>query len=372
LRTRVCDLLGIELPLFAFSHCRDVVAAVSRAGGLGVLGALAFSNEQLEVELRWLDEHVGGKPYGVDVVMPASLADQPAFDKAAFEAMIPERHRAFVEEVLERYRVPKLPAGESPYEGLLAWTHAGARSQVEIALAHPIRLLVNALGTPPRDVIDQVHARGVQVAALCGSVEHARRHVEAGVDIIVAQGSEAGGHTGEIGTMVLIPDVVDAVAPTPVLAAGGIGCGRQIAAALALGAEGAWMGSVWLATTESDLHPVAMTKVLQATSRDTVRSRSMTGKPARQLRTRWTEAWDDPASPGPLPMPLQFLLNADATTRIHRYAHLETSGAKELVGTPIGQIVGRMSRVRPVRELVHEMMTEFVDAVARVHALLEE
>ena len=349
-----------------------MVAAVSRAGGLGVLGALAFSNEQLEVELRWLDEHVGGKPYGVDVVMPASLADQPAFDKAAFEAMIPERHRAFVEEVLERYRVPKLPAGESPHEGLLAWTHAGARSQVEIALAHPIRLLVNALGTPPRDVIDQVHARGVQVAALCGSVEHARRHVEAGVDIIVAQGSEAGGHTGEIGTMVLIPDVVDAVAPRPVLAAGGIGCGRQIAAALALGAEGAWMGSVWLATTESDLHPVAMTKVLQATSRDTVRSRSMTGKPARQLRTRWTEAWDDPASPGPLPMPLQFLLNADATTRIHRYAHLETSGAKELVGTPIGQIVGRMSRVRPVRELVHEMMTEFVDAVARVHALLEE
>src|SRR5437879_937527 len=251
------------------------------------------------------------------------------------------------EELLRR--VPKLPAGESPHEGLLAWTHAGARSQVEVALAHPIRLLVNALGTPPRDVIDQVHARGVQVAALCGGVEHARRHVEAGVDIIVAQGSEAGGHTGEIGTMVLIPDVVDAVAPTPVLAAGGIGCGRQIAAALALGAEGAWMGSVWLATTESDLHPVAMKKVLQATARDTVRSRSMTGKPARQLRTRWTEAWDDPSSPGALPMPLQFLLTADATTRIHRYAHLETSGAKELVGTPVGQIVGRMSRVRPVR-----------------------
>src|SRR5881409_3222025 len=167
-------LLGIELPLFAFSHCRDVVAAVSRAGGLGVLGALAFSNDELEVELRWLDGHGGGKPYGVDVVMPASLADQPAFEKAAFEAMIPGRHRAFVEEVLERYRVPKLPEGEEPHEGLLAWTHAGARSQVDIALAHPIRLLVNALGTPPRDVIDQVHARGVQVAALCGSVKHAR------------------------------------------------------------------------------------------------------------------------------------------------------------------------------------------------------
>src|SRR2546422_9991383 len=132
------------------------------------------------------------------------------------------------------------------------------------------------------------------------------------------------------------------------------------------------MGSVWLATTESDLHPVAMKKVLQATARDTVRAGSMTGSAGRELRTRWPEAWDDPSSPGALAMPLQFLLTADATTRIHRYAHLETSGAKELVGTPVGQIVGRMSRVRPVRELVHEMMTEFVEAVARGDALLEE
>src|SRR5690242_12014677 len=365
-------MLGIELPLFAFSHCRDVVAAVSRAGGLGVFGALAFSNEQLEVELRWLDEHVGGKPYGVDVVMPASLADQPAFDKAAFEAMIPERHRVFVEEVLERYRVPRLPAGESAHEGLLAWTHAGARSQVEIALAHPIKLLVNALGTPPRDVIEQVHARGVQVAALCGSVEHARRHVEAGVDIIVAQGSEAGGHTGEIGTMVLIPDVVDAVAPRPVLAAGGIASGRQIAAALALGADGAWMGSVWLTTSESDLHPVAREKLLKATARDTVRSRSMTGKPARQLRTKWTQAWDGPESPGALPMPLQSILTMDAIQRIHHYAHVETSGAKELVGSPVGQVVGRMNSVRPVKEVVYDMMNEFVDAMSRVQTLIAE
>src|SRR5207247_3518775 len=240
--------------------------------------------------------------------MPASLADQPAFDKAAFEAMIPERHRAFVEEVLERYRVPKLPAGEAPHEGLLAWTHAGARSQVEIALAHPIRLLVNALGTPPRDVIDQVHARGVQVAAPCGSVEPALRHVEAGVDIIVAQGSEAGGHTGEIGTMVLIPDVVDAVAPTPVLAAGGIGRGRQIAAAMALGAEGVWCGSVWLTTEEAETMPAVKEKFLAATSRDTVRSRSLTGKPARMLRSAWTDEWERDDAPDPLPMPLQTAL----------------------------------------------------------------
>ena len=376
MRTRVCDLFGIEFPIFAFSHCRDVVAAVSRAGGLGVLGALAYSNEQLEVELDWIDEHVGGKPYGVDVVMPASLADgsgMAGFDKAAFEAMIPERHKEYVEEVLTNYRVPHLAADAARHETLLAWTHGGARSQVEIALAHPIKLLVNALGTPPKDVVDKVHEHGVLVAALCGSVEHAKRHAEAGIDIIVAQGSEAGGHTGEVGTMVLIPDVVDAVAPRPVLAAGGIGSGRQIAAALALGADGAWMGSVWLTTAESDLHPVAVEKLLAASSRDTVRSRSMTGKPARQLRTKWTDAWDDPAvSPGTLPMPLQFMLTAEAIQRIHHHAHVESSGAKELIGSPVGQVVGRMKSVRPVREVVYDMMNEFVDAMTRVCKLLDE
>ncbi|HJQ83182.1 MAG TPA: nitronate monooxygenase family protein [Candidatus Binatia bacterium] len=374
MKTRVSEMFGIQFPVFAFSHCRDVVAAVSRAGGLGVLGALAFSNDQLEIELDWIDEHVGGKPYGVDIVMPNSLAagEMAALDKTAFEAMIPERHRAYVEEVLDRHRVPHLPADAPRHESLLAWTHGGARSQVDIALSHPIKLLVNALGTPPKDVIDKVHARGVQVAALCGSVEHARRHVEAGIDIIVAQGSEAGGHTGDIGTMVLIPDVVDAVAPRPVLAAGGIASGRQIAAALALGAEGAWMGSVWLTTSESDLHPVAVQKLLHASARDTVRSRSMTGKPARQLRTDWTEAWDGPSSPGTLPMPLQFMLTSEAIQRIHSFAHLETSGAKELIGSPVGQVVGRMTSVRPVKEVVYDMMNEFVDAVNRVSTLLED
>jgi NAD(P)H-dependent flavin oxidoreductase YrpB (nitropropane dioxygenase family) len=349
-----------------------VVAAVSRAGGLGVLGALAFSNEQLEVELDWIDQHVGGKPYGVDVVMPVSYmgAEQGGIDKAQLEAMIPEQHRRFVQETLERYNVPKLPEGQSSFEELLGWTHNAARSQVDVALSHPIKLLVNALGTPPRDVVDKVHAQGALVAALVGRVDQAERQVEAGVDVVVAQGSEAGGHTGEIGTMVLVPDVVDAVHPTPVLAAGGIACGRQVAAALALGAEGVWTGSVWLAVTESDLHPAATKKLLAATARDTVRSRSMTGKPARMLRTPWTEAWDSPESPGTLPMPLQFMATAEAITRIHHYAHLEQYGAKDLIGTPVGQVVGRMKAVRPAREVIYDMVNEFLDTVARMSETL--
>src|SRR5262245_28329958 len=374
MRTPICERLGIEVPIFAFSHCRDVVAAVSRAGGFGVLGALAFSNEQLEVELDWIDEHVGGKPYGVDVVVPVKYegAAQGGLDKATLEAMVPQRHREFIESTLQRYEVPKLPEGESAHEGLLAWSHSGARTQEEIALSHPIKMVVNALGTPTREMVDAAHKKGALVASLVGTVEHARRQVEAGVDVIVAQGSEAGGHTGEIGTMVLVPDVVDAVAPVPVLAAGGIASGRQIAAALALGAEGAWMGSVWLTTTESDLHPIAREKLLRASARDTVRSRSMTGKPARQLRTAWTEAWDGAESPGALPMPLQFMLTADAIQRIHHYAHVETSGAKELIGSPVGQVVGRMNSVRPIKEVVYDMMNEFVDAVHRVSALIGE
>jgi NAD(P)H-dependent flavin oxidoreductase YrpB (nitropropane dioxygenase family) len=374
-RTRLCDTFGIEFPIFAFSHCRDVVAAVSRAGGLGVLGALAFPTaEELEVQLKWIDEHVDGKPYGVDVVMPVKYegVDQGGLDKATLEQMIPERHRRFIEETLEHHKVPKLPAGEEAHESLLAWSHTGGRSQVDVALGHPIKLIVNALGTPPEDVVGKCHARGIKVAALIGTPEQAKRQVEAGVDIVIASGTEAGGHTGEISTFVLVPEVVAAVAPTPVLAAGGIGTGKQVAAALALGADGAWTGSIWLACSESDLHPVALQKVLKATSRDTVRSRSLSGKPARQLRTAWTDAWDGPDSPGTLPMPLQFMATAEAVSRIHRYAHVETSGAKELVGTPIGQIVGSIKRVQPAKDIIYEMVNECLDTLTKLGHMVEQ
>ena len=368
MRTRVCDLFGIDLPIFAFSHCRDVVAAVSKAGGLGVLGALAFSPEQLEIELRWIDEHVGDRPYGVDVVMPASYAGAGELDPEhmaeELDHMIPERHRQFVERVLAQHHVPPLPADEDKPVGLLGWTHEGARPQVDIALAHPINLLVNALGPPPKDIVELAHEHGVKVAALVGSVQQAQRQVNQGVDMIVAQGHEAGGHTGEVATMVLVPEVVDAVAPVPVLAAGGIGSGRQIAAALALGAEGVWTGSIWLTTAESDMSPLVVDKLLHATSRDTVRSRIMTGKPARMLRTAWTDAWDAPESPGTLPMPLQYMLTAEAQRRIAKYQ------VAELTGMPVGQIVGTMNAVRPVRDVIYDLVEGFVEATEHLNALL--
>ncbi|HMI89332.1 MAG TPA: nitronate monooxygenase family protein [Polyangiaceae bacterium] len=373
MRTRLCDQFGIEFPIFAFSHCRDVVAAVSKAGGFGVLGALAFSAEQLELELKWIDEHIDGKPYGVDIVMPASsVTAGQDITKEMLEQMIPEQHKKYVEDVLARYGVPALPKEQEKPETLLGWTPSGGRSQVDVALRHPIKLIVNALGPPPKDVVDHVHKHGVKVAALVGRADQAKKQVEVGVDIIVAQGTEAGGHTGEIATMVLVPEVVDAVHPTPVLAAGGIACGRQAAAALALGADGVWTGSIWMAVKESDLSSVVVEKLMAAKSSDTVRSRSMTGKPARQLKTDWIKAWEAPECPGTLQMPLQFMLVADALARIGAYAEKPETRARELAGTAIGQVVGRMNTVRSTRDVIYDMVKEYIDVVERMKKGLDE
>ena len=372
MRTELCDQLGIEFPIFAFSHCRDVVAAVSRAGGFGVLGAVGFPPDQLEVELKWIDEHIGDKPYGVDIVIPGKYEGMGEIDPKKLEeqllASVPEQHRRFADKILADHGVPKLPEGEQPATQLLGWTAATATPQVEVALKHEkVRLIANALGTPPTDVIEHIHGSGRLVAALCGSAKHALSHKAAGIDIIIAQGYEGGGHTGEIGSVVLWPEVIDAVAPTPVLAAGGIGTGRQIAAALAMGAQGVWTGSLWLTVQEADAPPAQMECYLKAGSRDTVRSRSFTGKPCRMLRNDWTDAWESPDSPGTLGMPLQFMVTADAVSRTHRYA--EKGTAKAVMFNPIGQIVGALNTVRPVREVMMQLVEEYLEATERLQRL---
>jgi NAD(P)H-dependent flavin oxidoreductase YrpB (nitropropane dioxygenase family) len=386
MRTSICDQLGMEYPVLAFSHCRDVVAAVSRAGGFGVLGATTLTPEQLDMELRWIDGEVGEKPYGVDVLVPEKLAGMErgsAFDGAALDQLIPEEHRRFLDGLLAQYGIEAPSPGSDddrldseamhsmrePFAEAL--TGEGAVRLIEAALTHPIRLVANALGAPPAEMIKAAHAADVPVAALAGKREHAERHVAAGVDIVVAQGYEAGGHTGEIATMVLVPEIVDAVAPLPVLAAGGIGRGRQMAAAMALGAQGVWTGSVWLTTQEAETHPVVKEKFLAATSSDTIRSRSITGKPARQLKSAWTEAWDGPGSPGPLPMPLQPLLVDYAMHRIRRAAAAGAPGAVQLVNYFVGQVVGSLDAVRPARQVLHEMIAEYVDTVAGLSQGLE-
>jgi NAD(P)H-dependent flavin oxidoreductase YrpB (nitropropane dioxygenase family) len=365
-RTTLCDLLGIEHPIVGFSPSEHVAAAISRAGGLGVLGCVRFNDPaDLDAVLGWMDASTGGRPYGVDVVMPASEPAEGA--PADLGGQIPAAHRQFVEDTLTRLGVPPLPDGAPAGDGVLGWLHSVARQHVEVALAHPARLIANALGPPPPDVIARAHERGMLVAALAGKAGHARGHVTSGVDIVVAQGYEAGGHTGEIASMVLVPEIVDAVGGrVPVLAAGGIGCGRQIAAALALGAVGAWMGSAWLVTQEYALTsaaPALREALLAATSSDTVRSRIYSGKPARLLRNRWTQAWAEPGAPPPLPMPLQNLLVSEAHRRLMH------SGRPDLVPMPVGQIVGRMNEVRPVAEVVASLVRETEEAIDRLNGL---
>lgn len=365
-RTPLCDEFGIEHPIFAFTIDKEVCAAVSRAGGFGVYGALRHTPEELDEALAWIDENVEGKPYGVDVVMPASYVGGDFDPDEIFEQLrsqIPQQHKDYVEEVLDRHGVPRLPDDEPAPRELLGWTDATARPQVDTALKHPIRLLVNALGPPPVDVVQAAHDRQVKVAALVGSADHARKQVTNGVDIIVATGTEAAGHTPDVASMVLWPEVVEAVAPRPVLAGGGVGSGAQMAAALALGARGVWTGSIWLTVAEAQTQKAVLDKLLLATSRDTVRSRSLSGKPARQLRTAWTDAWDDPAGPGALPMPLQFMLTAEAVHRIYR------AEQPDLMGMPVGQIVGRMNEVRPAATVIDEMVRECEAAIERVNGL---
>ena len=377
MKTAICKMLGIDFPLVAFSHCRDVVAAVSRAGGFGVLGVTGFTPEELDVELRWIDDHIEGKPYGVDVLIPENLAirSEKGITARALAERIPRGHKDFVRDLLGRYEVEP-PEMEAPRRDMApSVTPEEAMKRLEVAFRHPIRLIANALGVPPREMVDLGHQHGVPVAALVGAKEHAVRQVEAGVDIIVAQGSEAGGHTGEVSTLVLIPEVVRAVRrvrDVPVLAAGGIMTGRQMAACMVMGAAGVWTGSVWLATSESETTEIFREKMIAARSRDTVRSKCRTGKYSRQLRSAWTDAWEGPGNPGSLPMPMQSMLSEPALRAADRAAAHGNAKARELVSYFVGQGVGLVETVRSTREVVKDFMEEFADALGDVAALGEE
>ena len=374
----ICRLTGCEFPLFAFSHCRDVVVAVSKAGGFGVLGAAAFSPEQLDRELDWIDAHIGGAPYGVDVLVPETVDPRVASlrDPAARAAQISPAHREFVADLLTSNGVP-LAAADAVAGGRHGITPETGAAQMEVAFRHPIRLIANALGIAPPAMIAEGKRRGIPVAALVGAREHALRQAAAGVDIVVAQGGEAGGHCGEVSTLVLVPEVVRALAgagyDTPVLAAGGIMTGAQMAAMMAAGAQGAWTGSVWLATPEAETSEIFRAKMVEARSRDTVRSKSRTGKPARQLRSTWHAAWDDRAdSPGALPMPLMGMDSEPAFARIERAAAAGNDKARELVSYFVGQGVGLVEDVRPAKAVVQAFREEFADAVGGLVAMLDD
>ena len=376
MNTHLCRLLGVDFSLLAFSHCRDVVAAVSRSGGFGVFGAAGCTPEQLETELGWIDAHVDGRPYGVDLLVPENLSirTEAGATQGDLAARIPAGHLAFVHDLLRRHDVDPTQgeyAREDPDRPVPYQFETGERL-MDVAFRHPIRLIANALGVPPASMLERARGYNIPCAALVGAREHATRQVAAGVDIIVAQGGEAGGHCGEVSTMVLVPEVLRAVeGKVPVLAAGGIMTGRQMAGCMAMGAAGAWTGSVWLATTEAETSLVFREKMVAARSRDTVRSRGRTGKPARQLRSAWTDAWERSDSPGPLPMPLQGLISEPAMGRVNRAAEAGNAKAREMVSYFVGQGVGLVDSVPSCRQVVAAFMTEFAEALDDMQKLGE-
>jgi len=374
MNSRICEMLDIEFPLVAFTHCRDVVVAVSKAGGCGVLGAVGMSPEQLEKELKWIDEHIDGKPYGVDVLIPNKMVGKDEkFDADKLAKMIPQEYADFRTDVLENHGIdaPELREIDTGGSGFAQNTQSdGAKALLDVAFKHPIKIIANALGVPPDWMIQMGKDNDCKVAALLGTAEHAINQVKAGVDILVVSGTEAGGHCGSVSTMVLIPEVHQAIQPygdVPILAAGGIVTGKQMAAAMAMGASGAWCGSVWLTTIESEVEPVIKEKMVAANSSQTVRSRSRTGKHSRQLVTPWTQAWEAESAPEPLPMPLQPMVAEPALQKVNKLAAGGHEGAKDLATYWVGQGVGLMNQSISASDVVQEFKEDFVNAYERLN-----
>ena len=377
---RICDMLGIEFPLIAFTHCRDVVTEVSKAGGFGILGAAGLSPEELEIELCWIDEHIDNMPYGVDLIVPNKFTGKgEGSTPDQFLAALPEKHKTFANQILCTHDIkPGEPDQKFMAEQIQRshnLTVDGAIAHMNVAFAHPIKLIANALGVPPTEMLAQAQENNVKVAALVGAKSHAINQVHAGVDILVAAGGEAGGHCGGVSTMVLVPEIHEAIQEVgniPILAAGGIVTGRQMAACMAMGASGAWCGSVWLTTTEAETAPVVKEKMLAATSSDTVRSRSRTGKHSRQLRSPWTDAWERTDAPEPLAMPLQGLISEPALNKVHKLSESGHEGAQNLATYWVGQGVGLMNTTQSVRNVVYEFKQDFIAAYERLAKTVDE
>jgi NAD(P)H-dependent flavin oxidoreductase YrpB (nitropropane dioxygenase family) len=348
LRTRLCDMLGIEFPVIAFTHCKDVAVAVINSGGFAVLGEAMHTPDDIASDIKWIRDRVDGKPFGIDLVLPASVPPTGSLDELM--AKIPETHRKFAQEIKEKYDVPdpKGPIDLHQWGGL---NQEMARAQLEVLLDERVPVIASGLGSPVF-ILEAAHDRGIKVFGLVGKARQARRQLEAGVDAIIAQGYDAAGHTGGVGTFSIVPEVAAMAGDTPIIAAGGVTTGRHLAAALCLGASGVWTGTLWLASRESDIDMIIKERLLAATVEDTSYGTSISGMTMRVLKCPWTEEWARPEAPHALPAPYQMLLSAD-------YIQGANDNRREdLMTEAAGQGVGFVTSMKPARQILFDLVEE--------------
>jgi NAD(P)H-dependent flavin oxidoreductase YrpB (nitropropane dioxygenase family) len=358
LRTPVCERFGLAHPIFAFSHSVPTAAAVSRCGGLGTYGATRRTPDEIRDELRELRRLAGDAPIGVNLVLPPGMPEDN--DAEALERELPQRHKDFVSGLYEKYAVP--PPKRRGQRTRFLRSNEIARAQMDAVVDSDVELVACGIGAPA-DFVERCKRRGKKIVALCGSPKHARRAIDAGADLLVAQGHDSGAHTGPIGTYSLVPQVVDVAGDVPVLAAGGVMTGRHVAAAFALGAQGVWTGSLWLASDEYALHPILMKKMIAAGSDDTVITRSESGKTFRQLRSAWSEEWAAPDAPRPLAMPYQDVLVGDLLGAIDDHE------VEPLMHYPVGQGVAWITGRRPVADIYAQLLAETRAAMGAAAAM---
>ena len=350
----MCDRFGIDSPIFGFAHDVETVAAITNAGGFGVYGATRRFPEEITKELAQIRHLVGNRPFGVDLVLPPGMPEYNS--REAIQAEIPAEHTEFVEQLIERYNVPE--ATKPGMRTRFIRSKEIDDAQLRAVMESDVDMLACGIGAPA-DVVGEARERGKTTLALIGSPHHVPKAIAAGVEIIVAQGYDAGAHTGLIGTYSLVPQIVDVAGNIPVLAAGGVATGRHIAAALAMGAQGVWLGTAWLLSREhqGDMHPVNRDKLIQAGSADTVITRSESGKPFRQVRTVWSQAWEAEGAPAPLKMPYQDVLVGDLLGAI------EEHDIEPLIHSGAGQSIAYFNDVKPVAQIMQGLIDETVQAL---------
>ncbi len=363
MKTELCERFGIDIPIFGFSHAVEVVAAVTNAGGYGVYGATRRLAAEIADEVKAIRDAVEDRPFGLDLVIPDKVPERN--DRAELEMKVPDAHRRFVEGLERKYSVPK-PSAPGMRTRFIR-SREIQDSQIAAVAESDVNMVALGIGCPP-EVVELMKSKGKTTVALVGQERHAARALEAGVDLLVAQGYDAGGHTGQIGTFSLVPRIVQMAGAVPVLAAGGVATGRHIAAALALGAQGVWIGTAFLVTEEyrSHLSPGELDALLDAQAADTVISRAESGKPFRQTRSAWSEEWSTKEAPSPLSHPLHDVLVGDMLGAIieHDIRPLQHYGA--------GQGIGWFDRLRPVSEVVNTLVRDGDTALAGLGKLTEQ